>query len=399
MSSEASARIERLKQLASFEPRPLRPGVSGREPFALPEDAQRNRRRLVDHAAEPFVGITTAGTPQAGLYEIRSTGVSTRDILDAADTLLAALSPEQRATVSLPIASEAWRTWSNISLYLVRHGLHLGALSQEHRDLALGLLRTSLSAAGYETTRDVMRLNHTLAEITGGWDEFGEWMYWISLFGTPSATQPWGWQIDGHHLIVNCFVLGDQIVVAPCFLGSEPVVAESGKYAGTSVFEVEEERGYALMRSLAPEQQDTARIGMALPGDVLASAASDNVRLPYAGIRFADLSTAQQELLIATVGPYVGRIRAGHAEIKMEEIQRHLNDTSFAWIGACDESSPFYYRVRSPVVLIEFDHQWGIHLDNDEPTRAHIHTVVRTPNGNDYGKDLLRQHYAQSHHS
>ncbi|NRP74564.1 hypothetical protein ILFOPFJJ_05486 [Ensifer psoraleae] len=27
------------------------------------------------------------------------------------------------------------------------------------------------------------------------------------------------------------------------------------------------------------------------------------------------------------------------------------------------------------------------------PTRGHIHTVVRTPNGNDYGKDLLRQHH------
>ena len=27
------------------------------------------------------------------------------------------------------------------------------------------------------------------------------------------------------------------------------------------------------------------------------------------------------------------------------------------------------------------------------PYKEHIHAVVRTPNGNDYGKDLLRQHY------
>ncbi|MBM3778709.1 MAG: hypothetical protein FJW23_10810 [Acidimicrobiia bacterium] len=27
------------------------------------------------------------------------------------------------------------------------------------------------------------------------------------------------------------------------------------------------------------------------------------------------------------------------------------------------------------------------------PTRRHVHTVVRTPNGNDDGKDLLRQDY------
>jgi hypothetical protein len=31
--------------------------------------------------------------------------------------------------------------------------------------------------------------------------------------------------------------------------------------------------------------------------------------------------------------------------------------------------------------------------------QTHIHVVVRTPNGNDYGKDLLRLHYQQSAHS
>jgi hypothetical protein len=211
-------------------------------------------------------------------------------------------------------------------------------------------------------------------------------------------TEPWGWQIDGHHLIVNCFVLGDRIVMTPTFMGSEPVAADTGKYAGTSVFEEEEARGYALMQALTPEQQAVARIGMEQRGDVVASAASDNVRLPYAGIRFADLSTAQQGLLVAAIEPYVHRIRPGHLQVRWAEVERHLGDTSFAWVGRCDETSPFYYRIQSPVVLIEFDHQRGIHLQNDGPTRAHIHTVVRTPNGNDYGKDLLRQHYAQSSH-
>ena len=65
--------------------------------------------------------------------------------------------------------------------------------------------------------------------------------------------------------------------------------------------------------------------------------------------------------------------------------------------GRHRRGSVFYYRVHSPVILIEFDHQRGIAFDNDAPTRDHIHTVVRTPNGNDYGKDLLRQHHAQPH--
>ena len=67
-------------------------------------------------------------------------------------------------------------------------------------------------------------------------------------------------------------------------------------------------------------------------------------------------------------------------------------------MGGTDAESVFYYRIHSPVVLIEFDHLKGIALDSDTPTREHIHTVVRTPNGNDYGKDLLRQHYAQHSH-
>lgn len=42
--------------------------------------------------------------------------------------------------------------------------------------------------------------------------------------------------------------------------------------------------------------------------------------------------------------------------------------------------------------MCEFDHHSGVFLTNDEPAKCHIHTIVRTPNGNDYGKDLLRQH-------
>ena len=82
----------------------------------------------------------------------------------------------------------------------------------------------------------------------------------------------------------------------------------------------------------------------------------------------------------------------------MEEVQRHLDHTHFAWIGGTEPTSVFYYRIQSPVILIEFDHQLPVglrHLASDPQVvdREHIHTVVRTPNGNDYGKDLLRQHY------
>ena len=92
-------------------------------------------------------------------------------------------------------------------------------------------------------------------------------------------------------------------------------------------------------------------------------------------------------------------MRDGHAGLKMDEVKQHLGQTYFSWMGGCEDDSVFYYRIHSPIILVEFDHQAGIAFDNDYPTREHIHTVVRTPNGNDYGLDLLRQHHAQVDHS
>jgi len=244
-----------------------------------------------------------------------------------------------------------------------------------------------------------MKLNEHVAEISGRTEEYGEWYYFMSLFGQPSETEPWGWQIDGHHLIINCFILGDQLVLTPQFSGSEPVVAESGKYAGTRVFEEEESTGLDLMKALSAAQQAQATIGTTLPRDVLTTAQVDNLELAYAGLRYGDLTDSQRDLLLKIISVYAGRIRPGHAEIRMDEIKSHLTDTYFGWIGKCDDTSPFYYRIHSPVVLVEFDHLPGLVYDNAEPSRRHIHTVVRTPNGNDYGHDLLRQHYAQHDHS
>jgi hypothetical protein len=88
----------------------------------------------------------------------------------------------------------------------------------------------------------------------------------------------------------------------------------------------------------------------------------------------------------------------GPRAARIAEVERHLAETHFCWIGGFSEDSPFYYRVQSPVTFIEFDHHAGVFLTNPEPAKFHVHTIVRTPNGNDYGFDLLRQHYKTSPH-
>jgi len=380
----------------------LRPRQRNRTPartqFPLPPPLQKMFDRGQANLAEPFTGITTDGAAVPNLYRLEKTGLSLQPVVDAAAAYLAALTPAQRDRTSFPLDGSAWRAWNNIHAFLMRHGLGMFDLDQGQREGALALVRASLSASGYRTARDVMKLNEHIMELTNRPDEYGEWNYWVSIMGSPSTSEPWGWQIDGHHLIINCFVLGDQIVLTPNFMGSEPVYAASGKYAGTRVFAEEEARGFAVMAALTDAQRAQATIGLKLPFDVMATAFSDNLVMPYQGVAYRDMTSEQRAQVEHLIGLYIGRIRPGHAELRWNEVKRHLDASHFAWIGQFDDLSPFYYRVHNPVVLIEFDHQPGIALDNDEPTRRHVHTLVRTPNGNDYGKDLLRQHYAQFDH-
>ncbi len=173
-----------------------------------------------------------------------------------------------------------------------------------------------------------MKLNEHMLEITGRPDEYGEWLYWVSIMGAPSATEPWGWQIDGHHLIVNCFVLGDQMVLTPNFMGSEPVsrakrqICRHPRLRGGGAQGLRaHERAFA--RAARPGDD---RHGAALRRDHRPPSTTTTL-MPYQGMRFGDLSSEQRELLERLIGLYIGRIRPGHAEIRYDEVKRHLDDT------------------------------------------------------------------------
>ena len=367
----------------------VRTPITGRLQDLVTEGEQLVRR--------PFVGITGEGTAEPGLFQLTETGPSTLPVVVAASAFLAALGPRQRVEGTFPLDSDNWRRWSNIAPNVMRHGLLLEDLNEQQKESALSLLRATLSSEGYATARGVMKLNHTIAEITGDNEQYGEWLYWLSFFGSPNETEPWGWQIDGHHLVANCLVIGNQLVTTPLFWGSEPVVATTGANAGTMLFRAEEALGLAVMKSLTADQQQLALLGRALPEEVFTRSYRDNFEMRFEGVPFGDLTDNQQAVLLQLIGIFVDRVRPDHAAMKMAEVLRHLDRTYFAWIGDTGVDAVFYYRVHSPVILIEFDHLAGLAFTNTYPTRRHVHTVVRTPNGNDYGKDLLRIHREQSH--
>ncbi len=352
--------------------------------------------------AEPFKGITTKGTPRTDLFALKSTGVSTAPVVAAARQFLSALTPPQLSQTTFSVDDPEWRKWMNQHFY-VRQGIGFEDMSDAQREAALGLLGASLSAKGLKLTRDIMKLNHTLGELNNNnFVEYGEWLYWITMMGQPSDTEPWGWQLDGHHVIINYFVLGDQVVMTPMFVGSEPVIAESGKYRGTAILQEEQNDGLAFLSALDGSQRRTAMIEVSKTGNNnLTEAFRDNVMLDYAGAAARTFSPAQKQQLLRLIELFVSNMREGHARVRMLEVAAHIDSTYFAWIGGSDKDAVFYYRIHSPVILIEFDHQSpaGLrHVYGNRPVRQHIHVVVRTPNGNDYGKDLLKQHYQRHPH-
>jgi hypothetical protein len=387
----------------------LAPWAMGQREAQTPSQMAERFRKMseeyeLEGLAAPFRGITSNYEVMPGLFEIKPSGVSTEPVRNAAEKLIATLSSVQLARTIFPVDDVQWRKWMNQHFY-ARQGISFAEMNDLQRDAAFGLMRASLSAKGFELTRNIMRLNETLADLAEDHAFLGEWLYYITIMGRPSATEPWGWQLDGHHAIINYFVLGDQVVMTPLFVGSEPVRATSGKYKGIEILQQEQNDGLAMLKGLSESQQKQAILTFSKTGNNnLTEAFKDNVVIEYAGLRTNDLAEPARQRFRDLIHLYVSNMDEGHTRVKMDEVDRHLDDTWFTWIGGTQPDSAFYYRVQSPVILVEFDHQRPANLrkfvdDPNKPTQQHIHCVVRTPNGNDYGKDLLRQHYLAHPHT
>jgi hypothetical protein len=408
--------MSRRPDYRPFVPAPGQSRIAGPTPRAHTEARLRTPRaqelfggwaKLVE---APLKGLTTDGNVRPGLFSLQPSDAPTEAMVEAARALLEILSPAERAATCYDIRSDLWRRWQNTEMWVEQHGLRLDEAPAAVRNAVMCLLAASLSTRGYEISRSVMRLNRFLGDLVGAPEILGEWSYTFCLFSAPSATEPWGWQLFGHHLSLNCVVIGRQMVLTPCLLGAEPTYADVGPFAGISLFEDEERGGLELMRSLSPSQQRRAVVANSVIGDDLppgrrhfadnlhlGGAAQDNRIVPLEGLPASELSAPQRRRLLDLASAYVTPLPPGPYEARIVEIERHLPETHFCWIGGLDDAGAFYYRIQSPVIFIEFDHHAGVFLTNAEPARFHVHTIVRTPNGNDYGVDLLRQHYATAH--
>lgn len=374
-------------------------------------------RKLWDELYQrPYKGITTDGDVVPDLFQLADNGdnhgAPVAAMVRAAQNLLSVATLEQRQAISKDIDSNEWRAWINPEIYIFQHGVRLEEASNEVFDAALELLRVSLSEKGYIQAVGCMRVNQFLGEVVNGRKVLNEKSYNITIFGTPSETSPWGWQIFGHHFDMNCMVVGTQIVITPVFMGAEPNIIDEGPYKGTELFTNREQTALQLINSFNMEAREQLRIYKELQGPEypegryhradqrhLGGAFQDSRVVPYEGVLVTTFSQDQQSLVRRLVLLSIDYLPAGALAWKMAEVDKYWHETHFCWIGAFKREDGFYFKVHSPVIMLEFDHHSGVFLNNALPLPFHIHTLVRTPNGNDYGKELLRRYQQRLQHN
>ncbi|MFB6611056.1 DUF3500 domain-containing protein [Agromyces sp. NPDC056379] len=349
---------------------------------------------------EPFAGVTSDGVVRPGLYELAERG-DDAELVAAAEHAIATLSDSQQYAFLHPLDSNEWRAWSNPEFVFHRVGLRLEDLSEEQVAAMLRLVEASLSAEGYERVREAMQLNGFLGELVDLPTILNDRSYWVALYGDPVAGGAWGWQLFGHHVAVHFVTVAGRHVVAPVFIGAEPALSDGER---PPIFEAREETALELAASLTDEQRAAAVVytsvldpkmpaGRLHPADErhVAGAFHDNRLIPYEGISAYDLDDEQWALLLDLVEDYLLLLRPDQRRLTRADVEEHRDETWFVWYGGTDGTQPFYFRIQSPVIVAELDHHAGVWLNNRVPQRFHVHSTLRLPNGNDYGRAYIEQ--------
>ncbi|WP_112240954.1 DUF3500 domain-containing protein [Kribbella monticola] len=308
----------------------------------------------------------------------------------AALELLAALSPSQRSEISASFDIPDHQVWT----YLPgdRPGVTLAELDAAQRALAMRLLEIGCSERGYGDTQSVLfteavRRGLAQAEPGSAVDVGSEQRYYLRILGDPAGDGPWAWRINGHHLAVHVTVVDGVVAFTPQFFGAEPAVVESGPHKGFRALPAEQDLGFELLHALEPGQRAVAVFSEKAPDDILTR--YDPVADPGVlrrGLAYGDMDAAQQTLFSRLIGQYVGRAADVIGQRTWKDITDHgIERLTFSWAGASEPGAGHYYSLAGPTFLAEYD--------NTQNDANHIHSVWRDLH-NDWGKDLLAEHYA-----
>jgi len=334
---------------------------------------------------------------------------SSAAIVSTTNTFLNSLSAEELKGINYSFTDTLRRKWSNLPVGLVpRPGLAYGSLSDKSRIAFHEVLTSILSSQGYLKLTSIMQLDDILNTLYQQSFDRGEinqetfgrikalnWShdhFFISIWGKPANSGPWGFNFGGHHIALNLTANGEAISVSPLFIGTDPAQVKSSKYAGWRILSKEEDYGFALLGFLSESQKTKAILNKDVPEDIITSPRSSQRIDNYYGISAKEFNSDQLEALKILIQEYTHDFDHHIAHSLYDKIIKSgLDKVYFAWIGAQQRNKPHYYIINGPDFLIEYDNV-GFQDDGN-----HIHLILREK-GNDFGDDILKLHYQTSEH-
>ncbi|HTI06980.1 MAG TPA: DUF3500 domain-containing protein [Puia sp.] len=276
-----------------------------------------------------------------------------------------------------------------------RKGISLNELNVRQRTALMDLLRTCLSEETVKKVNAIMQLDVVLKELEHRKpeDHFRDpGKYFVTIFGIPSTRTIWGWRFEGHHVAFHFSADKNQLVAGtPSFLGSNPAIVLSGDQKGEEVLKDETAQGFALLHALSEDELKKAIIDSVAPREIITGNNRKAMIEHPSGVRYSELSPGNQQLLLRLINLYVHRYTKLFANDLLKKIQgAGLDKLWFTWAGNTEHvlGKPYYYRIQGPTIIIEYD--------NTQNNANHIHTVVRDLT-DDFGGDLLLEHYKSSH--
>ena len=313
-------------------------------------------------------------------------------VLKASRAFLATLTPEQKARSTFPFSSDERFRWFYTPVS--RKGISLKDLTEPQKKAAMDLLRAGLSEKGYTKAETIRALEDVLRQVEQN-PRRDTGLYFFTFFGEPSETTPWGWRYEGHHLSQNWTIVSGKSVSgigsSPQFFGANPAEVRSGPSKGKRALAAEEDLGRSFVKSLNPAQRLEAVLSGSAPSEILTSNQREAAIQEDKGIPYSKLSKEQQGLLLALIEEYLSAQPRALAQARLKKIRDSGLDTiKFAWMGGLEKGEGHYYRVQGKTFLIEYD--------NTQNDANHIHCVWRDFT-NDWGEDLLAEHYRNDQHA
>jgi hypothetical protein len=307
----------------------------------------------------------------------------------AASTFLKSLDEAQRAKAQFSFESEERFNWHFIPR--VRKGLPLAEMSAPQRDGAMALLKTGLSASGYQRAETIRSLELVLRAIENRNSRDPE-QYFFSIFGTPGSSK-WGWRYEGHHLSQNWTVAaGKAVSTSPAFFGANPAVVLDGPMKGTRALPAEADLAWDLLNGLEAASRAKAIVAGAAPADIITGNSRKAAMLEQVGLSVRDMNNKGRALLMRLIDAHASSQQTDLAAARIAAIKSAgLENVRFTWIGATTlaPGAAHYYRIQGPTFLIEYD--------NTQNNANHQHIVWRDFAG-DFGEDVLAAHYAAAPH-